>query len=107
MMSASGTPTSAGAITAKSCITPQQASSNDLSAPGRGNCKRESLERTGRSVHVRSSCPNRGAVDFVATFSSDTAVDAKVTMKIPSMPAPQVMSMSAKWIGPTCPSETR
>lgn len=93
------------AITAKTCITPEMASRDEMPQQD-GNCKQTSKERSGNTVRVKFACtgdkPATGEGEY--TFVNDKQHKGRtvVTTTVKGKPERMEMEHSGKWLSADC-----
>ena len=93
--------------TIKMCLTPEQAARDDLPQQ-EGNCKQETVERSGSTVRYRFSCagnpPTSGEGEY--TLASPTSYTGRTTVltQVQGKPEKMEMTQTGRWLGADCGS---
>ncbi len=92
-----------GAITAKVCITPEQAARDEIPAR-EGKCKRTSSERSGNTFRFAFTCEDGGSGEGEYTLQSPKAHSGKMIMNTVRNGKTERMEMqhSGRWLAADC-----
>jgi len=92
-----------GAITAKVCITPEQAARDEIPAR-EGKCKRTSSERSGNTFRFAFTCEDGGSGEGEYTLQSPKAHSGKMIMTTVRNGKTERMEMqhSGRWLAADC-----
>lgn len=98
-------PGGAGGMNVRFCMSKEQAESDDVPQDADGNCKRDSLKRSGSTLHFTFTCskpPSKGSGEVV--FTSNKAYTMKVQMDRSEKGKTQRVDLqqSAKWLAADC-----
>lgn len=98
-------PGGAGGMNVRFCMSKEQAEADDMPQDPDGNCKRDSLNRSGATVRFTFSCtkpPSKGSGEVV--FASSKAYTMKMQMDRSEKGKTQRVDMqqSAKWLAADC-----
>jgi TolA-binding protein len=93
--------------TIKMCITPEQAQRAEVPQQD-GNCKQETVERSGNTVRYRFSCagnpPTTGEGEY--TMASPTSYTGRTTVltQVQGKPEKMEMTQTGRWLAADCGS---